>query len=688
MRHPVTSHHLLFGLAVLVIVGGFAAIGAASCGEEDAPALALTPNQPLIVLAAPDAEAWVRLERASGAAARIGTLDELLTRTEAVVPAGAKLSSSDHYRIHNWVAQGGRLVSPHEDLLAGLGFTRSAAEKITQVTLTDGSNLVAQWPDGYRLQGLAAGKSLRSFTPMVVSDGTAIIAQAALGKGHVFGIAIDPMADGKAGFEFVPTLGREIATWTKAPPGPERDALEIYLDPGSLPDSLKHDPEKLAASLAGVHAVQIAGWNFNFRDPADDYDYAGLISALHARGILAYAWLEPPFVNLLMWEDHPECREKTATGRDAMVDWRALIALEDPKCFELAWKQWQVVLNTFDWDGINIAELYFEPDIKQDNFTPFHPSALARFGGEPSQEFARFRAFRKDLVVELNEKLLSRINGLPRAKELTFQLTVIDDRLDPVHGDAVGSDVARLAEVARAGGASLQVEDPFTTWEEGPLRYLSLAPVITPLLPKGKVFIDINVVPRENARPTSAMTGGELDLAAMAAGSAGMRLAVFSVATVPARDLAHLGAAIAGSAQTLDTGVRAPATLLVRSPYGSASTTLTVDGVEWPAAPGFALIPAGEHRLEWGSAAARGPALLRLGAELGSATVAPNTVTFTYDAPGRSYAVIDREPLSMKLDGTDADLQVLARPEGGWVLVLPGGTHELAVTTDVAPEQP
>jgi len=688
MRRLVNPHHLLLGLAVLVFVGGFVAIGAASCGNEGSPALVLTPNQPLLVLSAPDAEAWVRLERASGVAARVGTLDELVGRTDAIVPAGAKLTSADHYRIHQWVAQGGRLVSPHDDLLAGLGFARAGAQKITQVQLSDGSNLVAQWPDGYRLKGLTPGKSLKAITPLVTSDGAVIVAEAPVGKGAVYGIAIDLMADGKAGFEFLPALGRDVAAWTKAPPGPERDALEIYLDPGSLPDDLKHDPEKLAASLAGVHAVQIAGWNFNFRDPANDYDYAGLIAALHARGILAFAWLEPPFVNLLMWEDHPECREKTATGRDAMVDWRALMALEDPKCFDLAWKQWEVVLNKFDWDGVNIAELYFEPDIKQDNFTPFHPSALARFGGEPSKEFERFRAFRKDLVVELNQKLLGRLNGLPPAKELAFQLTVIDDRLDPVHGDAVGSDVARLAEVAKAGGASLQVEDPFTTWEEGPLRYLKLGPLITPLLPKGKVFIDINVVPRENARPTSAMTAGELDLAAMAAGSAGMRLAVFSVATVPARDLVHLEGALAGSAETLDTGVKAPATLVVRSPAGATDTRLKVDGVQWPASAGRALVPAGEHRLEWSAEPAAGPALLRLGAELGTASVGTDALSFSYDAPGRSYAVIDREPLAMRLDGVDTDLTVLARPEGGWVIVLPGGTHEVAVTTAPVTDAP
>jgi len=187
---------------------------------------------------------------------------------------------------------------------------------------------------------------------------------------------------------------------------------------------------------------------------------------LHARGIQAYAWLEPPMVGLGLWAAHPECREKTRSGRDAVVDWRSLIALESPACFELAWRVWSGLLKDFDWDGVNVAELYFETgDANRE--TPFHPSALAEFGGDPSKDPSGFADWRTREVTLLNRELVTRVRAL--RPELDVELTVIDDQLDPALGRGVGSDVRALAQVAGETGATLQVEDPFTTWAQGPV---------------------------------------------------------------------------------------------------------------------------------------------------------------------------------------------------------------------------
>src|SRR5207302_7806119 len=132
--------------------------------------------------------------------------------------------------------------------------------------------------------------------------------------------------------------------------------------------------------LAGARAVHIAGWNADNQDPKFDYDYGALINALHARGVLAYAWLEPPFVSLRFWLEHPECREKTATGRDALVDWRRLIALEDPKSFPAASQVFARGLSAWPFDRVYVAELYVAPGTRADDFTPFHPSAPVHFG--------------------------------------------------------------------------------------------------------------------------------------------------------------------------------------------------------------------------------------------------------------------------------------------------------------------
>ena len=664
---------------VAIILGLLAIIrGGTGQRETAAPAPAFVEDLPLIVLAAPDADSWVRLERASGAAVRLGTLDELLSRPAGIVTGGVTLSSSDHQRIHRWVEQGGRLVTPHADVLAGLGFVRTKQVNITGLPIPGWAERASLY-EPLSVSGLARGTVLSSFDAVISEQGAVLVGEASLGRGSVLALAVDPVVDGRAGFELFPSIGRDIVAWTRAPAGPERQAAEIYLDPGSLPAELKRDPEAIGRLLTGVRAVHVAGWNFGFRDPANDYDYASLISSLHARAILAFAWLEPPFVNLLMWEDHPECREKTSTGRDAMVGWRALMALEDPACFELAWQQWSGMLARFDWDGVNVAELYFEPPTRPEDFTPFHPSALRVFGGDPAADPERFLDFRVSLVGDLSAKILARLRSLPRGNELDLELTAIDDHLDPAHARAVGSDLGRLSDVAGRYGASLQVEDPFTTWTRGPLRYDAIAGDVEKLAGPGKALIDINVVKREGARPTETMTGAEFDLAAMSGARVNGRLAVFSVATIGARDLAHLAAAMAGTVQTTDTGVIASASVTVFAPRGMSQGRLAVDGQAWPASAGRAIIPVGEHQLDWSEGLPVGPALLRFTGEPGGAAVTPGSLTLTYYAGVRALAVVDRQPLRLELDGLATVLPVVTNPDGGCTVTVPGGTHTVRI---------
>jgi hypothetical protein len=329
-----------------------------------------------------------------------------------------------------------------------------------------------------------------------------------------------------------------------------------------------------------------------------------------------------------------------------------------------------------------VAELYFEPDIKLDNFTPFHPTALKRFKGNPLTERERFLDWRTDLVVELNDAVLRSLNGLPRAAELDFQLTVIDDRLDPTHGRVVGSDIGRLSEVAKRNGASLQIEDPFTVWTEGPLRYDRLSGELEDLMPAGQAFIDINVVDRDGARPTLKMTGGELGLAAASAGAPG-RIGIYSAGTTPAADLQALPGSLAGSAKVFDEGVDAPWTVTVAAPHGERATRLTVDGKPWPASAGRAVVPPGEHRLVWRTGTPAGPGLVRLSAEIGTASVAEDALTFRYDARVRALAMLDRPVKSLTIDGAEVPADVV-KGSAGKVVRLPAGNHTAVITTEEA----
>src|SRR5262249_44341234 len=117
------------------------------------------------------------------------------------------------------------------------------------------------------------------------------------------------------------------------------------------------------------------------------YDYDRLIRTCHRHGIAVYAWLELPMADKEFFEQHRRWQELTAKGDTAfhhdndITAWRFLMAMEDPEC-EAALLQWMKArLQAHAWDGVDLAELYFEADLDNDpgGLTPMHLTARRRF---------------------------------------------------------------------------------------------------------------------------------------------------------------------------------------------------------------------------------------------------------------------------------------------------------------------
>jgi hypothetical protein len=626
---------------------------------------------PVVVLQSPSAPAWVRLLRSAGYAAHDGDLASLLARTAAVVPADAALSAQDWSRVVSWARSGGRLATANDTMLRDFGIGRQAPSDVSSARM-QGLAGAAAWAAPLPIRGLRGN----GLTPVATSPaGAVLMATVREHAGALVAFAVDPVGNGRVGFELLPRAASLTAAYLHAPAGPKSFGAEVFVDPGVLPAGAR-DPARIADRLkrAGARVAEVAGWNYDFNDPANDYDYAGLLKALHARGILAYLWLEPPFVTLRLWQDHPECREKTQTGRDAIVDWRSLIALEDPACFALATQSWTRIVTSVPWDGVNVAELYFEPPWKAANYTPFSRAALAQFGGDPAKDPAGFTRFRTGLVTSLNRRVLAFLNGLPKAGRRALELTVIDDTLDPTQGQAVGSNVKQLAAVAQRAGASLIVEDPFTTWTDGPLRYDKLGPHVASLMPSGDALLDVNVVDRPGARPTPKMTGAELGLALGSAAAPLGSVALYSLGTLDPSDLAAVPGALGSSVATTDLGTYGRQTVTVTSPFPSAGR-LTIDSIPWPAANGTAIVPPGNHLLKWSSGSPSGPGLASFTGELATARVSHDSLEVTYFSRAETLAVVTQQPRSLDLDGAAAPLVTQDDPAGGFVVRLPRGRH-------------
>ncbi len=631
---------------------------------------------------------WLQLVRAGGYAATEEPLGYLASDGAAVIPDGIKMTRYDRGQVLAWVRAGGRLVTADPTLLGELGAKLGQPVEAAGATM-DGLSVPAVWATPATVTPLTVAAATAA--PQVMAHATlpgganggggALAVAWTYGAGKVLGLGLDPMGNQRTGYEMLPTLAHMVGTVTAAPPGPSRNGLELYLDPGVLPPNVERNVTAVAALAQGARVVNLAAWDTDFDDPTQNYPYTALIQALHARGILVYAWLEPPFVDLSMWEHDPECREKTATGVDAHIFWRYLISLETPACFTIAWeKHWRPMLEASPWDGVNVAELYFESPEVPNAFTPFSAGALALFGKDPKANLAAFMQFRIRLVTQLNQQMMNQLNGLPNAKSLDFELTVIDSLLDQKEAYDVGSDVSQLSLVAQKAGASLQIEDPFTTWSEGPLRYNRITGELKSLVQPGDGLIDLNVVDRADARPTSKMTGGELDLAAYSASTLTGRMASYAVGTIPAADQAILPYAMGAAATTTFNGIVTPWTVMVHAPPGQEHTEATVDGIQWPTADGVIVVPAGEHAVNWSGGPTTGPGLESFDAELSTASVTISTIDLAYYSRAAAYAVVSAKPVSLTVDGASAPLVSVADPGGGWAVRLPSGTHHSVLT--------
>lgn len=415
---------------------------------------------------------------------------------------------------------------------------------------------------------------------------------------------------GERGFERFPFLPHALRSLGIQPRVEERN-LWVFFDSSFR---LRADLGYLAARWreGGVSAIHIAAWQYWEADAAKDEWLRNLVDVCHRNAILVYAWIELPHVSERFWEAHPDWREKTAAGQDAHLDWRKLMDLTIPECDMAVRQGLRELMSRFDWDGLNLGELYFESLEGAANparFTPFaaHASAELRkaLGFDPREGLSDPRKLRRlldaraGLAAGLQRRWLAALAEEREAKpHLDLVLTHIDDRFDETMRDRLGADAARLLPVAQEAGATFLVEDPATVWHLGPERYAEIARRYAMIGAKPeRLAIDLNIVERyQDVYPTKQQAGVELlQLVRTAARSFG-RVALYFENSISRADWPLLAAASAiGRVRPAGDKllVHLPRQGFVRFP-GCA----LVNGEEWPAFDGErVLLPAGEHEL-------------------------------------------------------------------------------------------
>jgi hypothetical protein len=529
------------------------------------------------------------------------------------------------------------------------------------------------------------------------------------GRGQCLYIAplVDPLTGG--GYSRFPTLPTLITDELHCRPLLSRRGVEAYFDPGYRWGRKAEELARMWRSW-GITALHVAAWYTRGSPP---FKYEDLILALHRNGLLAYAWLEWPYVGKEFWDAHPEWRQKNARLEDAHLDFLYLMDLQNPACMAAALGQLNELLS-LDWDGVDVAEFTLTGAGREALEGPAHPEFFtgftdtgrrefkSRHGFDPLELFdsrsphywktdtSALRAFyryRTD-VNDATERMLfselrRRDEEAKRAREMI--LTIVDNSLHPEFDDLLGFNLAKTVAIARQFSLTLDVEDPYTEWNRPPDRYTALAHSYRRLLAGEPFMIDINVVPLEADRapyfPTAQAAGTEfLQLWHYASGDTG-RVCFYCESSVYEKDWQLLPCAMAAGATVRAVGdtytVNAGSAVILRKFHGHQAVSM--DGEPWPAhGDSEIIVPAGRHtvRIE---GKGEGPRLLSVTGDLEGAKWRGDSLSVRYRSQGRCALEFDAAPRTIVLDGHPAGFSTYIS-EVRCTVIAPPGSHTLTIT--------
>ena len=591
------------------------------------------------------------------------------------------------------VEGGGILVLEGESPLAAACGFRPGKGTVRVTSLVDqhSPSLPIVWEKSLELPVFEVPSGARVFAKERWT-GAPVIAGQRRGSGAVLWVAASP---GERGYERFPYLAAALCDLGVDPPF-RSSRLWAFFDSGYRS---RVDIDYFAARWrkSGISALHVAAWHFFEADPERDRYLSSLIEACHRQGILVYAWLELPHVSEKFWADHPQWREKTALQQDAQLDWRKLMNLTNRECFGAVAAGVLDLVGRYDWDGINLAELYFESLQGTDNpsrFTPMNDDVRAAFraksGFDPIEIFSTrkdeasrklFLDFRSDLARSMQAEWINLLDGARKSKpHMDLVLTHVDDRFDTGMRDAIGADAARVLPLLDEHTVTLLIEDPATVWHLGAQRYHSIAERYRALTPhREKLAIDLNIVDRyQNVYPTKQQTGTELFQLVHNAAANFQRVALYFESSLAAPDWNLLPSAAAAAARVERPGqpVLIDSVAGVGIPWKGPAL---VDGQLWPVADDQTVwLPAGAHSVEAARDKPPGLHLVSLNGDLKSAHVAgPGAIEFTYQSESRAIALLDRLPTRIRIDGEETSLP---QPASSSVL-LPRGLHTVTITS-------
>ena len=534
------------------------------------------------------------------------------------------------------------------------------------------------------------------------------------GKLIYFNTSFDPNTS--EGYSRYPYILEYVKKYFNLRPIVKRENLEFYFDPGLRQNNSIENLVKQWVKN-GIRIVHVAGWHQYVKY---NYDYKRIINLAHANGIMVYAWMEPPQVSPKFWGKHPEWREKNYKGQDVVQSsWRSNMALTDDKCFAAVADDYINLLKSFDWDGVNIAELYFETNAgfkNPDQFAPMHPSACNEFkkkyGFDMRKIFDKTSEhyweknkkskedvinYRVDKLASIQDKMMKIITAYAKTKKnFGVVFTFLDSYFSPELKEHLGISSDKIIDLQKKYNFMLQPEDPQNKWSTNPLRYTDFGKFFAQKMnDPSKLLVDLNILSFRNREevtpfPTLMQTGVESYHLINSAALGAPRFTIYGEATCNAQDFFFFPYASSSPVkyEYTDNGyeVNSPYSFVMQLP--KQIPIISVDGQSMVGyRDNMFLIPAGKHTINCHTQDIPGfstvelqPQLLSLTGNLIDIKYDMRKVTFNYTSYERAYVSFNSKPTSIKVDGQVFETEVMKGIDC-YTICLPGGNHKAEVVT-------
>ena len=639
-----------------------------------------------------------------------------------IAPAAAldSLRQNDIERILTFVSAGGNIITDGKSALAGMLGIRFA-KNTTMISKVRDHYYPEEhitWPNPVPAFKYESDGDDIVFCYDEVSKFPLVIGRN-IDKGKMIFISslFDPYTQG--GYSLYPYLMIYTQEYFNLRPIVRRNKLEAYFDPGFR---VTFSVESLVRQWVeqGIHIVHAAAWHFY---PKFAYDYKRLIDLAHANGILVYAWMEPPQVSQDFYNSHPAWREKNYLNCEVRPSWRYPVALTDDACLNAATTEYLSILNRYDWDGVNLAELYFEAGKGFEDaelFTPMHPSAKNEFkkghGFEPdklfdpaSQYYWKKNSAAKTAFINYRAEKLSRIYDhflrelskfCSKRNGFDLMVTCMDSYGSPELRENIGVDMDNILALQHKYNFRLQIEDPENRWSSDPNRYYEIGRAyLAKLRDSSMLSLDLNILNFRKpdslgAFSTAIQTGAESYQLVNAAARGAGRFTIYSEASINQQDLALMPYAAAAQVQysPIEGGMifNSPYSFTIKLP--SEYHIINLDGyLTTSSRDNSFFIPAGTHKVIFSngeitqfSTREFQTKILSFTGNILSASYGMRNLKIAYEVTGRNILSLNQIPTEVKVDGSDIAFTVM-KGNDCYSIYLPPGKHyaEIIIGNDL-----